>query len=30
MTKYRKYVGGGGLHSPIIGNMHNTWIGGVV
>lgn len=29
MTKYRKYVGGG-LHSPIIVNMHNTWIGGVV
>lgn len=29
MTKYRKYVGGG-LHSPIIDNMHNAWIGGVV
>lgn len=29
MTKYRKYVGGG-LHSPVTGELHNTWIGGVV
>lgn len=30
MTNHRKNIGGGGLHSPVIGELHNTQTGGVV
>lgn len=29
MTNHRKNAGGG-LHSPLSGDLHNTWMGGVV
>ena len=29
MTNQRKNIGGG-CHSPLSGDLHNTWMGGVV